>query len=150
MNNNFKKNENTKLEENLQNNPVRVIPTKNKWKSWRVSIFAYMLVCILLFLGTCQGAQMAGWWTTSGRAMPIPTPTGGTVTSNGADPAAIKGSMTIKQVLADYNVTWEEMSKQFNIPADTSLDSPLNTLEKVAPDFSVTGLRTWLTERANK
>lgn len=124
----------------------RVIPTHNKWKSLHVNIFAYMLIGMLLFFGTCAGAQSAGLWSTSGRV----TITGENVTATGKDPAEIRGFMTVKEVLNAYNVTWDEFSRQFNIPADTPLDSPLNTLEKVAPGFSVTSLRTWLTQRTQK
>jgi hypothetical protein len=55
--------------------------------------------------------------------------------------------MTIQEVLTAYNISWDEFSKKFNLPQDTRLDSALNTLEKVAPDFALTKLRDWLTER---
>jgi hypothetical protein len=123
-----------------------VIPTHNKWRSWRVNIFLYMLIGLILFFGSCEGAQLAGWWNTSGRV----SITGEPIIATGADPAEIRGFMTIQEVLTAYNVTWEEFSKQFNIPPETDLSSPLNTIEKVAPEFTVTKLRDWLTERAKK
>jgi hypothetical protein len=121
------------------------VAARHGWKSWRVNIFVFTCIGLLLFLGTCEGAQLMGKWSTATRKLPA----GSTVTSsNGANPAVVKGSMTIQTVITTYNVSWEELSKQFNIPADTPLDSQLKTLESVAPDFSVDKLRTWLTDRA--
>jgi hypothetical protein len=116
----------------------------SRWKSWRVNIFVYMCIGLLLFLGTCEGAQLTGKWSTATRKVPAQS----VETSNGANPAEVKGSMTIQSVITTYNVSWEELSKQFNIPADTPLSSQLKALEPIAPGFSVDALRAWLTERA--
>jgi|WetSurMetagenome_2_1015567.scaffolds.fasta_scaffold23961_2 hypothetical protein len=130
--------------ESVKTKNVKVV-TSRSWKSWRVNIFVFMCIGLLLFLGTCEGAQLMGKWSTATRKILA----GSTVSSsNGANPAEVKGSMTIQAVLTTYNVSWEELSKQFNIPADTPSNSQLKTLEAVAPDFSVDKLRTWLTERA--
>ncbi len=142
--NNIGKNE--KATADTSGSRARVIPTHNSWRSLRVNIYLYAVIGLLLFLGSCQASQSMGWWSTSGKV----TSTGEQVTATGADPSEIKGWMTIKEVLDAYKVPWEEFSKQFNVPADTSLDSPINTLEKSAPGFSVTNLRTWLTERMKK
>jgi hypothetical protein len=124
----------------------KVVPTRNRWKSWRVNTVLYALVGLLLFLGTCEGARQAGYFSTSGRTnLGIQT-----VNTVSADPAAIKGSVTIQQVLTTYNISWDELSRQFDIPMDTSLNSPLNTLEKVSPTFSVSQLRTWIAEKQLK
>lgn len=125
---------------------AKVMPTRNRWKSLNVNIFIYMLVGMMLFFGTCAGAQSAGWWSTSGKVKI----TGEKVTATGVDPAEIRGFMTIREVLSAYNVTWDEFRQQFNLSTETSLDSPLNTLEQAAPGFSVTNVRTWLTQRIKK
>jgi hypothetical protein len=130
----------------MKTNSPRVIPTKNRWRSWRVNIFLYMMVGLILFFGSCEGARIAGWWSTSGKI----SVTGETITATGADPAEIRGFMTIQEVLKAYNVTWEEFYKKFNLPLDTELTSPLKTLEKKSADFSVTKLRDWLAERRGK
>jgi hypothetical protein len=103
-----------------------------------------MLIGLILFFGSCEGAQVAGWWNTSGKV----SITGETIKATGANPAEIRGLMTIQEVLTAYNVTREEFYKKFNLPPDTELTSPLNTLEKKSADFSVTKLRDWLIERA--
>jgi hypothetical protein len=133
----------TKLNDPKISSP-RVVPTHNRWRSWRVNIFIYMMIGLILFFGSCEGARLAGWWTTSGKV----SVTGEAIKATGADPAEIRGFMTVQEVLTAYDVSWAEFSKQFNIPSDTDLSSPLNTLEKKTPDFSVTKLRAWLTERA--
>ena len=125
-------------------NDIKVTPTQNRWRSWKVNIFVYMLIGLFLFIGSCQVAHLAGWWNTSGKV----SVTGETITATGANPAEIRGFMTIQEVLTAYKVTWEEFSQKFNLPADTALSSPLNTLEKVSADFSVTKLRDWLIEKA--
>ena len=140
MNNDIQK---SKLND-IKAKPSGVIPTNNKWRSWRVNIFVYMLIGLILFFGSCEGAQVAGWWNTSGKV----SVTGETIKATGANPAEIRGFMTIQEVLTAYNVTWEEFYKKFNLPKDTELTSPLNTLEKKSADFSVTKLRDWLIERA--
>jgi hypothetical protein len=98
---------NSNREKRLNDNsisPYRVIPTNNRWRSWRLNIFAYMMIGLFLFLGSCGGAQLAGWWSTSGKV----SLTGETIKATGADPAEIRGFMTIREVLTAYNVTWQE------------------------------------------
>lgn len=132
--------------DNVIARPGKVVPTQNRWKSVNINIFVYMVIGLLLFLGTCGVAQSMGWWSTSGKVKV----TGENVTVTGANPAEIRGFMTIREVIVGYNVTWEEFREQFNLPPETSLDSPLNTLEKLSPDFSVTNVRNWLTQRSLK
>lgn len=119
------------------------ITSARRWRSWRVNIFVYMLIGLILFFGSCQGARMAGWWSTTGRVSLNQE----SVPATGIDTSAIKGSTTIQQVLTTYQISWEEFSQQFNLPADTKLDSQLKTFESVSPDFSVSKLRTWISER---
>jgi hypothetical protein len=129
---------------NIKINSIRSGSTGSRWRSWRIHMYVYMIIGLILFLGSCGTAQLAGIWNTSGKV----SVTGQTITATGADPAEIRGSMTIQEILTAYHVTWEDFYKQFNLPPDTSLSSPLNTLEKISPDFSVTKLKAWLTERA--
>jgi hypothetical protein len=123
----------------------RVIPTRNQWQSLPVNIFLFSLVGLALFMGTCQGAQTMGWWSTSGgggdNQQAGPT---------GADSSEIKGWMTIKQVIDAYKLTPDEFYKHFKIPAGTPSDTPLNQLEKIAEGFSVTTVREWLAARVKK
>jgi hypothetical protein len=129
--------------DNIKINSTRSGYTGSRWRSWRIHMYVYMIIGLILFLGSCGTAQVAGIWNTSGKV----SVTGQTITATGADPAEIRGFMTIQEILAAYSVTWEEFYKKFNLPPETALSSPLNTLEKISPDFSVTKLKAWLTER---
>ena len=131
------------MNNNVKASSARAVPTNNKWRSWKVNIFVYMVIGLVFFVGSCQVAHLAGWWNTSGKV----SVTGENITATGTNPDEIRGFMTIQEVLTAYKVTWEEFSKKFNLPADTALSAPLNTLEKVSPDFSVTKLRDWLKEK---
>jgi len=139
-------NNNNETAETISNRRDRVISTRNRWRSLNVNIYLYMLIGLLLFLGSCQAAQAMGWWSTSGKT----TSTGEKITATGTDPSEIKGWMTVKEVIEAYDVSWEEFSTQFDIPADTPLTTPLKDLENITPGFSVDSVRTWLTERMKK
>jgi hypothetical protein len=140
MSNNF----NSTKTRNFKIKSSRSVSTGSRWRSWRIHIYVYMIIGLILFLGSCGTAQVAGIWNTSGKI----SVTGQAITATGTDPAEIRGFMTIQEILTAYHVTWEEFNKKFNLPPETPLTSPLNTLEKMSSDFSVTKLKTWLTERA--
>jgi hypothetical protein len=139
-------NKEIKLKEQASFDKSIVVPTHNRWKSVKISSLAFVLIGLAVFLGTCQVSKAAGWWSTDGKV----TLSGGAVILSGTNPSEIKGSMLIKDVLSAYKVSMEEFRAKFNIPAEVSPDALLNTIEKSAPDFSVTKLRAWLTERAQK
>lgn len=113
-------------------------------RSHRVSGLAYAALVLLLFFGTIQIAQQAGLWSVSGKY----TPEGKPVQLTGADPAEVKGWMTIQAVLDAYHVDKNALYVEFAIPADVPPSAALKELEEVAPDFSVTALRVWLAEQA--
>lgn len=119
------------------------VPTSRRWKSTSVNALAYAALGLVLFLGTIQIGQLTGIWATSGR----PTATGQAVVVTGADPDEIKGWMTIQQVSDAYGVSIAEFDQKFDIPPSTPPTTALKDLEKVAPNFSVTEVRTWLSER---
>jgi hypothetical protein len=113
-------------------------------RSLRVSGLAYAALTLLLFFGSIQVAQYAGLWSVSGKLAPDGAP----VQLSGADPAEVKGWMTIQAVLDAYHVDQASLYAQFSIPAEVPPSTPLKDLEAVAPAFSVTALRAWLTEQA--
>jgi hypothetical protein len=121
------------------------IPTPpRRWRSIRVSPITYMAVVLTIFLGVIGGAQTAGWWSTSGQT----TSDGAPVQLTGTDPAEIKGWMTIGDVLTAYQVPRADLYARFAIPDSVPESAQLKSLEALAPDFSITELRAWLTERA--
>jgi len=112
--------------------------------SLRISGLAYAALILVLFFGTIQIAQYAGLWSVSGKL----TPDGAPVQLSGADPAEVKGWMTIESVVDAYHVDQAALYARFSIPAETPPSAALKDLEAVAPDFSVTALREWLIEQA--
>ena len=119
---------------------VKTVPTRNRWRSLGVPVLVYAALGLLLFLGSCGIAQSQGLMQTTG----ISSVTGQPVGITGTNPAEIKGSWTIRQVVETYRINQAELFVTFKIPAGTSLDAKLNTLESAAPGFSVEALRTWV------
>lgn len=117
--------------------------TPRRWKSLRISSWLYGLFALVLFMGVIGLAQAVGFWSTTGRT----TSTGAPITVTGADPAEIKGWMTIGDILKAYKVSREALNTRFGIPADVPDSAALKDLEAVAPAFSVTELRVWLEEQ---
>ncbi len=112
-------------------------------RSLPVSGLAYVALTLVLFFGTIQIAQYVGLWSVSGKL----TAQGAPVALTGADPAEIKGWMSIQQVLDAYPVDQAALYERFGIPANTPPSTPLKELEDLAPDFSVTDLRVWVAEQ---
>lgn len=119
-------------------------PTHRPRRSLHVSGLAYAALVLVLFFGSIQVAQYAGLWSVSGKL----APDGGPVQLSGADPAEIKGWMSVQQVLDAYPVDQAALYARFGIPADVPASTPLKELEALAEGFSVTDLRAWVAEQA--
>lgn len=113
-------------------------------RSTHVHPLLYAALVLAVFLGTLQAAQWGGLWVTSGKI----DSSGQAIQITGTDPAEVKGWMTINDVLSAYHVPQAEFYARFQIPPDVAPTQALKDLEAVAPDFSVTELRSWLAERA--
>lgn len=121
-------------------------PALHPRRGLRIPGLAYGALVLTIFFGTLIIAQQLGFWSVSGKL----TADGAPVELSGADPAEVKGWMTIQAVLDAYHVDQGALYEQFGIPADIPPTTALKDLEEVAPEFSVTDLRTWLTEQANQ
>lgn len=125
-------------------NRRQVVPTAPRfWRSVHIPAPIYVALALAVFLGTIQIAQLAGFWSTSGKL----TPDGAPQVITGTDPAEIKGWMVIADVLDAYDLTQEDLYARYQIPADLPTSAALKDVEAIAPDFSVTDLRVWLAER---
>lgn len=123
--------------------PPVPIPTTPRWRSIRIHPVLYAALGLALILLPVQLAQIAGVWTTSGKV----GGDGKAITVTGADPAEIKGWMTVQQVLDGYAVPKDDFYAKFGVPADAPPATPLKELEKLVPGFSVDTVRAWLAER---
>lgn len=83
----------------------------------------------------------------SGRTEGTPSPGAQKTPLPGETPTDIKGSTTIAEVLRTYSVPKDEFYAKWKLPSDLSSDKQLKDLSAINPDFSVTVLKTWLTER---
>ena len=115
-----------------------------RWRTVRVNLAVYAALVLILFLGAIESARLAGVWSTSGKL----TASGEQVQITGADPAEIKGWMTIADVITAYHVPKEQFYAQFQLPADLPQASPLKDIEPIVPNFSVMAVRDWLAARA--
>ena len=110
----------------------------------RVNSYLYGFLAVALFLGVVFASNAAGIWSTSGKV----TSTGEKVTATGASVDEIKGWMTLGEVAKAYNAPISEIAAAFELPADVSPEKAIKDLESAK--FSVTNLRTWLSERQAK
>lgn len=109
----------------------------------KLNPYVYGLLVLVIFLGTIGVAQAGGFWSVSGKV----SASGQKVEPTGADAQEIKGWMTLDSVATAYKVPVADIIIAFDLPEETIGDTPLKDLE--SEEFSVTKLRTWLSERAS-
>jgi hypothetical protein len=107
----------------------------------RIHPLVYGFLVLAVFLGVVYGFQAIGIWSVTGGG----ESRGRDIQPMGSDTSSIKGWMTLGQITTTYHVTLEEIIQTFNLPADTSLDAELRSLE--SETFSVSDLRLWLQNR---
>jgi hypothetical protein len=107
----------------------------------RLNPFIYGILVLAVFLGTIGIFQAAGAWSVSGKL----TASGEKVAPNPADPASIKGWMTLEQLTTAYNFTIADLKARFNLTADITPATAVKDLE--SDTFETDDLRTWLKER---
>jgi hypothetical protein len=107
----------------------------------KVNPFVYGIIVLVLFFGILSGAKAMGVWSVSGKL----TSSGEKVAPTGQSVDEIKGWMTLGDVTKAYNVPLAGIIAEFELPADTQESAQLKELE--SEKFSVTALRTWITEQ---
>jgi hypothetical protein len=109
----------------------------------RINLYAYPVLVVAIFLGVIFAAQLTPYWQTTGE---VDETTGLPAEVTTGNPDEIKGWMTLGDISRGYAIA-AELKAAFAIPADTPESTALKDLEKIATDFSVSDLRTWLKER---
>jgi hypothetical protein len=132
-------------------------PTRTRLRTRRVPAAVPLALSLLLLVAVVGAAQLAGFWSTSGRTTGVAASSSTTgepatekdTSSVPVSPEDVKGWMTLDQVVrAGFpGVTEAALRAQFAIPADVALTTPLKDLEAAAPGFEVTALREWLAAR---
>lgn len=100
------------------------------------------------------GFMSAGTWATTGTSI---TAAAGRPAQKGvaqvahADPADVKGSMTLQQVVdALPPTTAAQVLAKFSAPLDTPTSTQLKSLVESGEGMDIPALRTWLQERATR
>ncbi len=122
-------------------------PTPTRHPNRRVPVLAYVGALIAIVALLVVGTQALGWFGTKGQTY------AGTdervVPAAGADSTAIKGWMSLQQVLDAYPVTQEALYAQFEIPADTPTSTTLSELKEGGTStLDVPTLRSWIDDGA--
>jgi hypothetical protein len=118
-------------------------------------VVAYVVLLILLPVLGVTGSMAAGWWSTTGRAAAAAPgasradePAGSPSAVTPADPANVKGSMTVQQVADAFPpVTAAEIVAAFGAPADTPSSAQLKSLVESGSGMEIPAFRTWLDRR---
>jgi hypothetical protein len=127
----------------------RPVPTNTKLRTRPVGSRIYVAGLLLIPGLVIGGSMAAGWWATT--CQPA-TAAIGAETAEGAvvplDPADVKGSMTIQQVVDAFpKVTAAQILTQFGAPPTTPVTTQLKEVAKVGNGNDVEDLRTWLQTR---
>ena len=80
----------------------------------RINVYLYGILALILFLGTVQVAQAAGYYNTSGK---VSVKGEAIVLTTSSDPSSIKGWMTIGDVSKAFNIPIEKIVAEFKLPA---------------------------------
>lgn len=129
-------------------NPV---PTHTRLVTRRLPVIAYVVVLLLLPVSMVSATMATGWWRTTGtslvRASDVrPGVEGASATP--ADPADVKGSMTIQQVVDAFPaVSVNEILRVFGAPAGTASSTQLKSLVEDGKGLDIPEFRTWLQQR---
>jgi hypothetical protein len=104
-------------------------------KPIRVNKFVMPLVVVVALLGSVWVAKAAGLWQTSGRDQVLLDESGQ------ADPAGIKGWMTLQDVADTYGLPLEAVYALIGAGAEIPADTALKDLESLLPDMEVSLVR---------
>lgn len=104
-------------------------------KAVRVNKYAMPVLAVVALLGSVLIAQAAGVWKTSGRGEVMLDESGQ------ADPAGIKGWMTLATVSETYGVPLDALYTMIGAGPDLPADTEMKELEGLLPDTSVSTVR---------
>lgn len=98
----------------------------------RVNKYVLPIGVIVVLFATVLVAQAAGTWQVTGSTTVIPT-----TTSGRPDPEAIKGKMTLDEVITTYKIPQVDLYAALKLPADLPTSTQVKELESVIQDFEV-------------
>jgi len=104
-------------------------------KAVRINSYVMPVLVVVALVGSVLVAQAAGVWQTSGRGE-VMLDEGGQ-----ADPAGIKGWMTLTGVSESYGVPLDVLYTMIGASPDLPADTELKELEGLLPGMSVSTVR---------
>lgn len=129
------------------------VPTHTRLRTRRVPVLMYVAALLLIPGLVVVGFMSAGLWATTGKpAMAqagTPLAEGGTSAAVPADPADVKGSMTVQQVVDAFPpLTTAQVLAKLGAALDTPGSTQLKTLVESNKGMDMSDVRDWLKERA--
>jgi len=137
------------------------VPTQTRLHTRRIPVAMYVIALLVIPGLVVVGFMSAGLWATTGGSITAQSgtasgevPEGGTDGAAPAapvDPADVKGSMTVQQVLDAFpTTTAAQILAQFKAPLDTPTSTQLKDLVKNSDGMDLPTVRTWLQEQGAK
>ena len=130
------------------------VPTQTRLRTRRMPVGMYVAALLLLPALVVVGFMSAGFWATTGTSITAqagtPSKEDGTGTGPAApaDPADVKGSMTVQQVVDAFpTITAAEVLAQFSAPLDTPTSTQLKDLVESSDGMDIPAVRVWLAKQ---
>ena len=128
------------------------MPTHTRLRTRRVPVVMYVLALLVIPSLVVVGFMSAGLWATTGTSITAtagtPSVNGGTSTAVAADPADLKGSMTVQQVVAAFPpITAAQVLAQFGAPLETPTSTQMKDLVESGNGMDIPAVRIWLQEQ---
>jgi len=130
----------------------RPVPTQTRLQTRRVPVVMYVLALLVIPSLVVVGFMSAGLWATTGTSITAQADTrsedGGTGPAAPADPADVKGSMTVQAVVDAFpTITAVQVLAQFSAPLDTPTSTQLKDLVESSNGMDLPAVRIWLAEQ---
>lgn len=131
------------------------VPTQTRLHTRRVPVVMYVLALLVIPSLVVVGFMSAGLWATTGTSVTAQADTrsedGGTddgAPAAPADPADVKGSMTVQEVVDAFpTITAAQVLAQFSAPLDTPTSTKLKDLVESSNGMDLPAVRIWLAEQ---
>ncbi len=102
----------------------------------RLNKYVMPAVAIVAMFAVVLVAQAGGAWQVTGSTQIVPTTAAGR-----PDPEAIKGKMTLDEIVKTYAVPQADLYAALGLPADMSSSTAVKELESVIANFEVDVVR---------
>jgi len=128
------------------------VPTQTRLHTRRLPVAMYVIALLVIPSLVVVGFMSAGMWASTGTSASAltgtPSEEGGTGPAAPADPADVKGSMTVQQVIDAFpTITAGQILAQFSAPVDTPTSTQLKELVEDSEGMDIPTLRAWLDEQ---